>query len=335
MNHRVTLVPGDSVGPEVAVATQRLIAATGVQIQWDLAEAGTVAVESCGDAMPAATLESIQRNRVALKGRVSTPLGKGYESPNVRLRKTLELYAAVRPIRSQAGLKSRYDDVDLVIIREATEDVYAGIEHVVVPGVVQSLKVTTRVACERVIRFAFEYAQSRNRPSVTIVHKANIMKKSDGLFLEVGNEVSAEFPGIKCRSIIADNACMQLVREPGQFDVLVSQNLFGDLLSDLGAGLVGGISGVYGVMRGDSDVHVFEAIHGFAPALEGKGLANPLTLIQPACAMLRHLGETTASEMITRGVGQCLSRGESTRDLGGTLSTEGFVDAVIAGFQSA
>jgi isocitrate dehydrogenase (NAD+) len=330
MPHKVTLIPGDSVGPEVAAATQRLIEASGVSIDWEPMEAGVRAHEATGEPMPAETIASVRKNQVALKGRIATPVGSGYESPNVILRKALNLFAAVRPVRSQEGLKSRYQDVDLVVIREATEDVYAGIEHVVVPGVVQSLKITTLTATERVIRFAFDYARRRGRKKVTIVHKANIMKRSDGLFLRVGREVAEGYPEIVCDQIIADNACMQLVRDPSRFDVLVAQNLFGDLISDLAAGLVGGISGVYGVMRDAGDIHVFEAIHGIAWELDGKGIANPLPFIHAGLAMLRHLGEVDAADRIGQAIGATLKAGIATQDLGGSATTEGFVDEVIA-----
>ncbi len=330
MTHTVTLIPGDGIGREVAAATRRLVAATGVTIEWEEVSAGLQAFNRSGNPMPDDTVASIRRNRVALKGRILTPVGKGYESPNVRLRKELNLFAAVRPIKSQPGVPSRYRDVDLVIIRETTEDVYAGIEHRVVPGVVQSLKITTATACRRVIRFAFEFARAHGRKQLTLVHKANIMKQSDGLFIRCGEEIARDFPDVTFKTIIADNACMQMVRYPEQFDVLVAQNLFGDLLSDLGAGLVGGISAVYGLLRDDSDIHVFEAIHGLAHELEGQGVANPLTFIRPAVELLRHLGEGDAASAIDRSIAATLEAGIKTRDLGGEASTEGFVDALIA-----
>ncbi|MFT7582556.1 MAG: isocitrate dehydrogenase (NAD+), partial [Myxococcota bacterium] len=311
-------------------ATTRLIAATGVSIMWDEIPAGSAAFTASGDALPEAVIDSIRTTRVALKGKLSTPVGAGYESPNVRLRKALDLFAMVRPLQILPGHRGRYDDVDIVIIREATEDVYAGIEHQVVPGVVQSIKVTTKAACERVVRFAFEYAREHDRKKVTLIHKANIMKRSDGLFLRVGQAIAEEYADIAFDALIADNACMQMVRDPSRYDVLVAQNLFGDLLSDLGAGLVGGISNVWGTLRGSDDIVVFEAIHGIADELIGSGKANPLTLIRPASALLRHLGETDAADRVDAAVAATLEAGIRTADIGGDATTEGFVDAIIA-----
>jgi isocitrate dehydrogenase (NAD+) len=330
MAHVVTLIPGDGVGPEVARATQRLIRAAGVAIDWEEVPAGEKGLELHGDPLPPVAIESIRRTRVGLKGRISTPVGKGYESPNVRLRKALDLFAAVRPIRTLRGLPTRYDPIDVVVIRECTEDVYAGIEHEIIPGVVQSLKVTTRRACERIIRYAFGYATRHQRKLVTVVHKANIMKRSDGLFIRTAEEVAREFPAIALKTIIADNACMQLVKWPQQFDVMVAQNLFGDLLSDLGAGLVGGISAVWGVLRDETDLHVYEAIHGVAEPLAGTGRANPLPFVLPAAGMLRHLGEDRAARAIHSAIEKTLQDGVKTRDLGGDATTESFVDALIA-----
>lgn len=328
--HKVTLIPGDSVGPELARAMRRLVASAGVDITWDEVVAGRRAFEATGDALPAEVIASIRANGVALKGLISTPVGLGYESPNVRLRKELELFAAVRPIRVQPGLRGRYDDVDLVIIREATEDVYAGIEHQVIPGVVQSIKITTKVACDRVIRFAFEYARAHGRERLTLVHKANIMKRSDGLFLRCGKEIAAEYPDIAFEALIADNASMQLVRDPSRYDVLVAQNLFGDLLSDLGAGLVGGISNVWGSLEGTSELVVFEAIHGNAPLLVGTGRANPLPFVRPAVALLRHLGEGAVADALDRAIGATLEAGVRTPDIGGTASTDAMIDGILA-----
>jgi len=331
--HTVTLIPGDSTGPELARATQRLVAAAGADIQWDEVPCGRLAFEQLGNALPEALLASVRTHKIALKGRLDTPVGAGgYESPNVRLRKLLGCFAAVRPIKSQRGVRSRYDDVDLVIVREATEDVYAGIEHQVVPGVVQSIKITTRAACERIVHHAFAVARRYGRKKVTLVHKANIMKKADGLFLEVGRQIAPSYPDVAFDAVIADNACMQLVRKPGQYEVLVAQNLFGDLLSDLGAGLVGGISTVWGTLEDGQGLVVFEALHGIADDLVGKGVANPLPFIQPAAAMLRHLGEEHAAARIERGVASALEAGVKTRDLGGTATTDEVIDAIIARF---
>ncbi len=329
MVHRVTLIPGDSTGPEVAKAALRLVAATGVDIAWEEAPCGVSALETHGSALPASSVQKIRETGIALKGRLDTPVGFGYESPNVRLRKELGLFAIVRPIRSQLGFPSRYEDVNVTIVREATEDVYSGIEHQVVPGVVQSIKITTRVACERIVHKAFEVARREGKTKVTLAHKANIMKKADGLFLDVGKEVSKHYPDITFEAVIADNACMQLVKRPNQYGVIVAQNLFGDLLSDLCAGLVGGIANVSGTLEGAGDVIVFEAIHGIANHLDGKGVANPMPFIRPTVELLRHLGETAAADRIDHAISATLQAGIRTRDLGGDATTEGFVDGVI------
>ncbi|MFO0749179.1 MAG: isocitrate/isopropylmalate family dehydrogenase [Myxococcota bacterium] len=268
--HTVTLITGDSTGPELARATQRLIAAAGADIAWDEVASGRAAFAAGGNALPDALVASVKRTKLALKGRLDTPVGAGYESPNVRLRKLLGCYAAVRPIQSIRGVPSRYENVDVIIVRECTEDVYAGIEHQVVPGVVQSIKVTTRVACERIVHHAFGVARRYGRKKVTLVHKANIMKKADGLFLKVGQEIAPQYPDVAFDAVIADNACMQLVRKPSQYEVLVAMNLFGDLLSDLGAGLVGGISTVWGTRGRPRAGRVRGAPRASRPALEGR-----------------------------------------------------------------
>ena len=329
MSQTITLIPGDSIGREVAEATRRVVDAAGADIDWHVAEAGRAAYARTGDALPPATLEAIRTNKFALKGRIATPIGGGYESPNVRLRKELDLFVSVRPVRHLPGLECRYEGVDLVVIRECTEDVYSGIEHKVYPGVIQLLKVTTRAACERAIRYAFEYAQTRGRRRVTLVHKANIMKLSDGLFLRTGRALAPEYPDIEFDDIIADNACMQMVRNPQRFDVLLCQNLFGDLLSDLGAGLVGGISGGWGVLVGPGGVHVFEAIHGIAPDIEGMGIANPLPMLQPAMSLLRKIGQEPVATRITEAIGATLGAGIRTPDLGGTATTNEFVTELL------
>lgn len=328
-NHRVTLIPGDASGPEMCSAALRLVEACGVDITWDEVACGRRSFDATGDPLPDQVIESIRDTRVALKGRLETPIGAGYESPNVQLRKALGLYAVVRPIKSQPGIASRYSDVDLTIVREATEDVYAGIEHRIAPGIVQSIKVTTRLACERIVRHAFGVARREGRGKVTLVHKANIMKRADGLFLAVGREIAKEFNDIGFGSIIADNCCMQLVRRPSQFEVLVAQNLFGDLLADLGAGLVGGTSNVWGKLENDSDIVVFEAIHGLDRRHLGAGVANPLPFIRPLVALLRHLGEADASTRIERAVAATLEAGVRPMALGGSAGSEAFVDAVI------
>jgi len=308
----------------------RLVAASGVAIDWVEVPCGRAAFEATGTPVPAATVAAIREIGVALKGTLETPVGAGYESPNVQLRKALGLFAAVRPIRSQPATPSRYEGVDLTIVRESTEDVYAGIEHQVVPGVVQSIKITTRAACERIVRHAFAVARREGKSKVTLVHKANIMKKADGLFLEVGRGIAPEFPDVAFDSVIADNACMQLVRRPGQYQVLVAQNLFGDLLADLGAGLVGGISNVWGTLENDAGLVVFESIRAGVEHAEGRDWANPLPFMRATVALLRHVGEREAAERIERGIAGALEAGERPRDLGGVASTEGFVDAVIA-----
>ena len=337
MQHRVTLIAGDGSGPACTRATQRLLGAAGVDIAWDEVPCGQAAFAAGGDALPEAAIASIRANRLALKGKLETPIGAGYESPNVRLRKALGLYAAVRPIQSQPGIPARYSGVDFTIVRECTEDVYAGIEHQVVPGVVQSIKITTRTACERIVRHAFRVAKREGRRRVTLVHKANIMKKADGLFLKVGHEVAAGFPDVAFDAVIADNACMQLVKRPEQFGVLVAQNLFGDLLSDLGAGLIGGVATVWGTLEGEADdgsgIVVFESIHGAAEGPAGDGeasRANPLPMIRAGTALVRHLGHVEAASAIARAIAGALEAGIKTPDLGGTATTEGFVDAVIA-----
>ena len=328
--HTVSLIPGDGIGEEVADAVVRVVAATGVSLGWDRCVSGQRALPRFGTPLPEPLIESILKHRVALKGRISAPMKSGgSESPNVALRKRLNLFASVRPAVNLPGLKSRYDGIDLVVIRECTEDLYAGIEHEVVPGVVESLKVITEAASARIARFAFDYAARHGRQSVTCVHKANIMKMSDGLFLDCVRKVAAGHPGISYRELIADNCVMQLVLNPYQFDVLVMENMLGDIISDVCAGLVGGLGTVPGINFGD-DVVVFEAIHGNAPHLEGKDLANPLPLLIPAVAMLRRLGEAEAADKIMRGVGLALAEGKSlTPDLGGKATTTEMVQAII------
>ena len=325
----MTLIPGDGIGEEVADAVVKVVDASGAALGWDRCLSGQRAMGRHGTALPPSLIESVRRHKIALKGRIGSPLTGGAESPNVALRKTLDLFASVRPARNLPGLKSRYENVDVVVIRENTEDLYAGIEHEVVPGVVESLKVVTQAASTRIARFAFEYAVKNRRRSVTCVHKANIMKLSDGLFLECARGVAAGFPDIEFRALIADNAIMQLVLDPGQFDVLLTGNLLGDIISDVCAGLAGGLGTVPGINVGD-DAVVFEAIHGNAPHLEGKDTANPLPLLIPAVAMLRHLGENDAAERIMAGVGRVLTEGRMvTPDLGGGARLTEMTEAII------
>jgi isocitrate dehydrogenase (NAD+) len=331
MSHTITLIPGDGIGPEVTDAVVRILSAARVSITWDLHDAGLVAAEKTGATLPPALVESIRQNRVALKGPVSTPIGEGFTSVNVGLRKALDLYANLRPVKTVPGVSSRFDDVDLVIVRENTEDLYAGLEHVVVRGVVESLKIITEKASTRIALFAFEHARRKGRRNVTAIHKANIMKLGDGLFLASTRAVAKSFPDITYDEKIVDAACMHLVLHPEQFDVLVLPNLYGDIVSDLGAGLVGGLGLVPGANLG-TDVAVFEAVHGTAPDIAGRGIANPTALLLSAALMLDHIGEDDAAERIRRSLSAVLVAGEiRTRDLGGTASTSEFADAIIRG----
>ncbi|MGE0132295.1 MAG: isocitrate dehydrogenase (NAD(+)) [Blastocatellales bacterium] len=330
MAHKVTLIPGDGIGSEITGAVVRIIEASGVEIEWESFIAGAEALSRYGDPLPEPVLESIKRNRIALKGPLTTPVGTGFTSVNVRLRKTLDLYANLRPVRNLPGLVTPFGDLDLVVVRENTEDLYSGIEHVVVPGVVESLKIITEKASTRIARFAFEYARRENRKKVTAIHKANIMKLSDGLFLECFRKVATEYPDIAADDKIVDNACMQLVMKPQQFDVLLLENLYGDIISDLAAGLVGGLGVVPGANIGELGA-VFEAVHGSAPDIAGKNLANPTALLQTSVMMLRHLGERAAADLIERAVIHTLAdKKVRTRDLGGTASTTEYTEAVVA-----
>src|SRR6185503_7261819 len=290
MKRKVTLIPGDGIGPEVAGATVSVIRAAGVQIEWEPFVVGAEALSRFGDPLPQDLFDSIKRNKIALKGPVMTPVGTGFVSANVRLRKALDLYANLRPIKSLKGVKSRYEDVDLIVVRENTEDLYSGLEHEVVPGVVESLKIITDRASRRIARFACEHSRQEGRRKITAIHKANIMKLSDGLFLRCFREVASEYPEIEANDLIVDNACMQLVMDPTQFDVLLLENLYGDIVSDLGAGLIGGLGVAPGANIGE-ELAVFEAVHGAAPSIAGRGVANPTAMIQTSVLMLKHLGE--------------------------------------------
>lgn len=329
MKHKITLIPGDGIGPEVTGATVSVLRAAGVEIEWEPFVVGAEALSRFGDPLPENLIESIKRNKIALKGPVITPVGTGFVSSNVRLRKALDLYANLRPIKSLKGVKSRYEDVDLVVVRENTEDLYSGLEHEVVPGVVESLKIITDKASRRIARFAFEYSRREGRKRVTAIHKANIMKMSDGLFLNCFREVARDYPEIGADDLIVDNACMQLVINPNQFDVLLLENLYGDIISDLGAGLVGGLGVVPGANIGE-EIAVFEAVHGSAPSIAGRGIANPTALIQTAVLMLKHIGEREAADRIQSSLERILADGQSlTRDLGGQANTIEFTEAVI------
>jgi isocitrate dehydrogenase (NAD+) len=330
MAHKITLIPGDGIGSEITGAVVRIIEASGVEIEWESFIAGAEALSRYGDPLPEPVLESIKRNRVALKGPLTTPVGAGFTSVNVRLRKTLDLYANLRPVRNLPGLVTPFGDLDLVVVRENTEDLYSGIEHVVVPGVVESLKIITEKASTRIARFAFDYARRENRKKVTAIHKANIMKLSDGLFLDCFRKVAAEYPEIAADDKIVDNACMQLVMRPQQFDVLLLENLYGDIISDLAAGLVGGLGVVPGANIGELGA-VFEAVHGSAPDIAGKNIANPTALLQTGVMMLRHLGERAAADLIERAMIHTLANKQvRTRDLGGTASTTEYTEAIVA-----
>jgi isocitrate dehydrogenase (NAD+) len=330
MTHTITLIPGDGIGPEVTAAVQQILRAAGVPIEWEEHQAGVAAVEKTGQTLPSELLESIRRNKVALKGPVTTPIGGGFTSVNVGLRKALDLYSNLRPVRNLPGVSARFQGVDLVIVRENTEDLYAGLEHEVVPGVVESLKIITERASTRIAQFAFDYARSHGRRRVTAIHKANIMKQSDGLFLECCRTVSGEYTDITYDERIVDAACMHLVMNPAQFDVLVMPNLYGDIVSDLCAGLVGGL-GVVGAANIGLASSVFEAVHGSAPDIAGKGLANPTALLLAAIMMLQHIDERPAADRIIKALDAVLAGGGArTRDLGGTATTREFADAVSA-----
>ena len=335
MEHAITLIAGDGIGPEVSQAAVRVVEAAGVRVAWERVTAGAAAIdEGSHTPLPDRVLESIGRTRVALKGPVTTPIGTGFPSVNVALRKSLDLYASLRPVRSLPGVRSRHENVDLVIVRENTEGLYSGREHSVVPGVVETLRVITRRASERIARFAFERARHEGRRKVTVVHKASIMRMSDGLFLEACRRVAQDYPFVECDEILIDNAAMQLVLEPTRFGMLLTENLFGDLLSDLCAGLVGGLGVVPGANLGDRCA-VFEAVHGSAPDLAGRNVANPTALILSAALMLKHIGEPDAASAIARAVEDVLAEGSRvTRDLGGSASTSEMTDAVIGCLQA-
>lgn len=328
---RVTLIHGDGIGPEIVAATVRVIEATGVRIEWEDATAGEAAHALTGNALPPETLDAIQETGIALKGPLATPIASGYRSANVAIRKELDLYANVRPVRSRAvaGRQPRFDGVDLVVVRENTEGLYSGLEHMVVPGVAESLKVVTEKASRRIGRFAFELAQRNGRRRVTAVHKANIMKLSDGLFLECVRQEAQAFPDIAYDEGIVDAMCMKLVLEPERFDVLVMDNLYGDIISDLAAGLIGGLGLAPSGNIGDRAA-VFEAVHGTAPDIAGRGVANPTALILSGMMMLEHLGHADEAQAIDRAVSAALAGPVRTADLGGSAGTEAFADAVIA-----
>jgi len=330
MKHRITLIPGDGIGPEVASAVVRIIEAAGVEVEWEEHIAGQAALDKFGKTLPDELLESIKRNKVGLKGPITTPVGKGFTSVNVGLRKALDLFANLRPIRALPNIPCRNPNLDLVVVRENTESLYSGIEHEVVPGVVESLKIITEKASTRIARFAFAYARNEKRKKITAVHKANIMKMSDGLFLKCFEQVGKLYPETERQSMIVDNASMQLVMRPEQFDILLCENLYGDIISDLCAGLIGGLGLVPGANIGESGA-VFEAVHGSAPDIAGKGIANPTALLQSAILMLNHIDERAAASKIEIAMLKVFEEGKvRTRDIGGTSTTNEFADAVIS-----
>lgn len=329
MARTITLLPGDGIGPEVTQATLRVLAAAGAEFDFEPHLAGVEALEKHGNPLPNEVLDSVRRNQVALKGPVTTPIGEGFQSVNVQLRKALDLYANLRPVRTLQGVPHRFENVDLIIVRENTEDLYSGLEHEVVPGVVESIKVITEKASTRISRFAYEFARKHGRKRVTAVHKANIMKLSDGLFLSCVRKVATEYPEVKSDDRIIDNLCMQLVMYPEKYDVLLLENLYGDIVSDLAAGLVGGLGVVAGANLGEREA-VFEAVHGSAPDIAGQNVANPLALMRTALLMLDHLDYAEQAERIRKALREVVIRRQiMTRDLGGSASTSGFTDEVV------
>mgnify|MGYP001581244846 CR=1 FL=1 len=329
MKHTITLIPGDGIGPEIVAATVRVIEASGVDIEWETHIIGAQALEKYGTTIPDSTIESVKKNKVALKGPLTTPVGKGFTSVNVGLRKALDLYANIRPIKALPNVPCRYPELDLVIVRENTESLYAGLEHTVVPGVVESIKIITEKASTRIAKYAFEHAKLHNRKKITVMHKANIMKLSDGLFLECFYNVAKGFPEIPADDKIIDNACMQLVMRPEQFDVMVLENLYGDIVSDLCAGLIGGLGLAPGANIGEQGA-VFEAVHGSAPDIAGQGIANPTAIMMSGLMMLRHLGEMEAAQRMEDALMGVFADGNvRTKDLGGTAKTAEFANAII------
>ncbi len=328
---RVTLIPGDGIGPEVSAAAVKIVEATGAQIEWDIVEAGAEVAIKNGTPVPDEVINSIITNRIALKGPLTTPIGGGFASANVALRKRLNLYANVRPVKTLPGVKCRFDNVDLVVVRENSEDLYSGLEHIVVPGVVESLKIITETACLRIGRFAFDYAIKNGRKKVTAVHKANIMKLADGLFLECIRRAHREHPEIEYEELIVDNTCMQMVMRPERFSVMVMENLYGDILSDLASGLIGGLGLTASANIGEGGIAMFEAVHGSAPDIAGRNMANPIAMTLSAGLMLAHMGMQDCADRLRGGVEKVLASGSCiTRDLGGEASTTEVTNAIIA-----
>jgi len=336
--HRITLIPGDGIGPEVSSAVVGILeaagAATGVGFEWHRHEAGADAFQKTGEYIPKALYDSIEKNRLALKGPVTTPVGEGFSSINVTLRQKFELFANFRPVKNLPGLKTRYPGLDLIIVRENMEDLYAGLEHVVVPGVVQALKIITEKGSTRIAQFAFDYARKHGRKKIHAIHKANIMKLSDGLFLRCCRTVAESFPEIAYYEHIVDNTCMQLVMNPYQYDILLTENLYGDILSDLCSAFVGGLGLVPGANLG-TDCAIFEAVHGSAPDIAGKDIANPTALLQSAVLMLHHINEGQTAERVQTGLEQVYREGKTlTKDVGGTSGTKAFADAVVEAMET-
>jgi isocitrate dehydrogenase (NAD+) len=333
ITHRVSLIPGEGIGPEVAAVTRRILEATGVQIDWEEIAGRSDSSSNQEITVNQAAVESVRRNRVALKGPMATAIAGGAPSVNVALRKTLDLYANLRPVKNMPGVKSHFENVNLILVRENTEDLYSGLEHEVVPGVVESLKIITERASTRIAKFGFEYAKRHGRKKIHAIHKANIMKLSDGLFLRSVRAVAEQFPQIEYKELIVDNACMQMVMDPMQFDMLLLPNLYGDVMSDLAAGLVGGLGVVPSANIGD-ECAMFEAVHGTAPDIAGKGFANPTALLMSSILMLDHLGERNAAERIQNALEKVYREAKhTTRDVGGKAGTTEFADAVIAAFK--
>lgn len=329
MGHKITLIPGDGIGPEVTSAAKKIIDASGVNIEWDVVEAGATVIEEYGTPLPDYVLDSIKKNKIALKGPVTTPVGKGFRSVNVTLRQNLNLYSNVRPIKSYEGVESRFSDVDLVIFRENTEDLYAGIEHMVSEDIAESIKIISKKASDRIVRAAFDYARKNNRKKVTAVHKANIMKMSDGLFLKCARNIAEEYNDIEFEDVIVDAMSMKLVLSPEKYDVLVMPNLYGDILSDMASGLVGGLGLVPGANIGD-DAAVFEPAHGSAPDIAGKNMSNPVAAVLSGIMMLNHIGEFEAALKIEKAIEDVLKEGKNvTADLGGNANTVEFTEAII------
>jgi len=328
--YNITLIKGDGIGPEVSMATKKIIDATGVKINWDIVNAGQNVFEKTGELIPDRVYESIERNKIALKGPITTPIGTGFRSINVHLRKKYNLYANIRPIQSMENTKSRYNNIDFTIFRENTEGLYIGIENKISDNEVEAIKKVTTLGSDRIIKKAFDYAKENNIDTVTVAHKANILKLSDGLFLNVARRISKDYPMIELSEVIIDNLCMQLVMNPEQYKIIVTMNLYGDIISDLGAGLIGGLGLVPGANIGE-DISIFEAVHGSAPDIAGQNVANPTALLKSGIMMLKYIGEQDSAKKIEKALKKVYSDGKIlTKDLGGTATTTEFTEAIIS-----